>query len=63
MKIREIVSKHKGLKFIVSCHMDCNKLVIYAPKLDDNVDDLYEIGDVLGTRSEWADLFKQAGIS
>lgn len=59
MKVR--MEKILGVRRIkVSCE-DCSEVLhIYAPTLKD--DDLYEVGGVLASRSEWSKLFRRIGI-
>lgn len=67
-KICELTLYHcprKGKKsdrLIVKC-ADCkSKLDIYYPIVGDKHDDLFEIGGVIGTKSQWLKAFKVAGL-
>ena len=62
LKVSRKLSKRSGLTFTVSCHEGCEKLKIYSPSPHDMGDDIHEIGGVVGTRKEWAKLFREVGI-
>ena len=62
MKVKERIDKHGCRVFAVSCHPECDKLRVYAPRKGDRKDGLYEIGGVCAERKEWRRLFREAGL-